>query len=431
MRTFIFLLLFVQGQLLAGVNDVITINPNSASTIGGTIIVVSGISNPASVTQILVGDKACGFIILQGNDFQCLVPDGIGKQPVYVISDSQQDLSGSSHFLFYDAPSVQQVSPTDLNQVGGQTITIQGTNFGGETPVVLIGGKPCQVTNSNHNQIDCISPSGRGSNHGLVVMQTVDNSTTVPNVFSYISCPVGTYTQNGQCLPCDPGTYQDQTDANQCKLCPAGQYTNISGAASCNNCNPGTFADSVGSSSCSLCLAGSFQDQSGQSSCKLCEPGTANNSEGAFSCSACPAGRFAVSSGQQFCEVCNAGTFQSQQGQTSCITCAPGTVAAVTGMSSCTACSPGKYQNQAGQASCMNCDPGTFTNFSGSAQCSLCPCGTFQNVSGSTNCLTCPDSELQPAEGQTSCLGPGQCDALYGIFYSQFKQGLESVPDPN
>lgn len=431
MKSIVFLLLLFQGQLLAGVVDVITINPNTAPTVGGSVIVVSGISNPPSVTQILVGHKACSSIIQLGNDLECTVPDGIGSQPVYVLSDAEQDLSGTSHFLSYLSPSVQQVSPTDLTQIGGQNITIQGSNFGGEIPVVLIGGKPCQIFTSTHNQIVCISPPGQGTNHNLTVMQTLENTTTLPNVFSYLPCPAGTYTENGQCIPCAPGSYQDITDANQCKPCPIGQYTNSEGSISCNACDPGTFADIEGSTSCTLCMAGSYQDGFGQSICKLCEPGSANNFNGAASCDVCPAGRFAANSGQLNCEVCNAGTFQNQPGQTVCKACAPGTFAAVTGMAACTACAPGEFQNQAGQASCTNCDPGSFAQFSGSAQCTLCPVGTFQNIQGSTNCLTCPDSEIQPAEGQTTCLGPGQCDALYGVFFSEFESGMKPVPDPN
>jgi hypothetical protein len=39
-----------------------------------------------------------------------------------------------------------------------------------------------------------------------------------------ISCPEGTYSQDGGCFFCLPGTFSDQPDLTACTPCPKGTY---------------------------------------------------------------------------------------------------------------------------------------------------------------------------------------------------------------
>ncbi len=466
----------------AGGFQIDQITPNTGSTMGGfpVTISISGIFNNQSLTQVLFGDKPCPIQSVTQSEIICTVPAGTGNSPVLIFSDSTQATGNGTNIFSYNAPVINSFTPNILNQLGGETLTLTGLDFGGSGSSVLIGGNRCtSVILGQNNDLTCTTPAGQGTDLPLTVVQDTGSfSNQLP--ISYAVCPPGTFNDNGTCVECTVGRYQDQANQTSCKVCEAGTFSAmpgatscdlcavgtfaafagavqcqacspgkfqseagqaeclsclpgtvnpISGAASCSSCPAGTIADSPGLTNCSLCAAGEFQDQAGQAACQLCAAGSISSIEGSTACLDCNAGFIAAAPGQQSCTACNEGTFQNLDGQASCKSCSPGTVASNTGSAACTLCAAGTYQNDIGQNTCFTCEPGSFSAFSGSNACSLCPAGSFQDQFGASNCLTCPDSKLQPAPGQTSCLGPGQCDALYGVFFSEFETGLEPVGD--
>lgn len=429
MKNILFVLLILTINLgHAGGGDYsITINPSSGPTTGGGTLTITGLIASFDIQRVTMGGKDCGNLNRPNNStIICTIPSGTGKAAV-IAHDSAfiQDISGTSHIFTYDPATVFSVNPSNLNQQGGQQVTLNGQNFGTEPSTVLIDGNPCGVTFQTNNTINCTSPAGSGQNLNLIVIQDQGSSTTVNNAFSYNVCPAGTFTKNGQCIACSPGTYQPETDQTSCDLCPAGSF--CPDPSTIALCLQGEYAP-AGSTSCTPCELGRYQDEVGQSSCKTCQPGFISPFLGANECTACAAGKYIDIAGGIACTDCQLGTFQDLEGQSSCKSCLPGTISDSKGAEACTLCSTGTYQDSIGQATCFACEPGSFTAFSGSTQCTLCPAGSFQSEFGQTSCMTCPDSELQPAEGQTSCLGPGQCDALYGVFFSEF-EGSEEVPD--
>jgi hypothetical protein len=458
------------------------IDPVSGSTEGGysISISVSGTFDALSLTQVLMGGADCPIISASNTEITCTVPAGTGNVPVLIYSNSPQNLGGSTNIFSYKPPVINSFTPTTLNQIGGEDLTITGLDFGNSGASVLIGGKRCTaVMHLSNTELSCTTPAGQGQDLVLNVIQDT-GAFSNDQLISYEVCQPGNFNDNGTCVPCTVGRYQDQAGQNSCKVCEPGTFSAmpgatscdlcavgtfaaiagavqceacspgkfqseagqaeclsclpgtvnpISGAASCSSCPAGTIADSSGLTNCSLCAAGEFQDQAGQAACQLCPAGSISSVTGSTACLDCNAGFIAAAPGQQSCTACNEGTFQNLEGQASCKSCSPGTVASNTGSAACTLCTAGTYQNDIGQNTCFTCEPGSFAPFSGSNACSLCPAGSFQDQFGASNCLSCPDSELQPAPGQTSCLGPGQCDALYGVFFSEFEAGLEPVGD--
>ncbi|WP_099019896.1 IPT/TIG domain-containing protein [Marinicella litoralis] len=415
--------------VFAGPPSGYSVSPQNGNTMGNYPMVISDIPNPSSVSDVMIGNQACSNVSVSGpNQITCLVPSGMGNHTVFVSSDTAQSFNHVTDVFSYDAPNIQVVAPNSIAQTGSETLNITGQNFG-TSGTVLIGGELCQVLSYSHQSIDCVTPAGNGQNLSLVVMQADNKSDTLNDSISYIQCLPGTYNANGNCIPCDAGFYQDLTDQPSCKPCPTGTASNITGAAQCNACLAGTYNSQSGQAQCILCPQGQFQNQPGQSSCHLCAAGTANSMAGATACTACNPGEFAASSGQEFCLSCNEGTYQDMTGGLNCKVCGPGTYTDQTGQDSCTLCPAGRYQNDVGQNICYDCAAGSYSPFSGANECTLCPSGSFQSIDGATHCLSCPDSEIQPTEGQTQCLGPGQCDAVYGLFFAEFENGLDPVLD--
>ena len=52
-----------------------------------------------------------------------------------------------------------------------------------------------------------------------------------------VSCPPGFYTHGEECKLCKEGTYQDESDKNECKRCPLLKSTRFVGAISVFDCS--------------------------------------------------------------------------------------------------------------------------------------------------------------------------------------------------
>ena len=117
-------------------------------------------------------------------------------------------------------------------------------------------------------------------------------------------CPTGTYLPPGilgmdvlNCIPCNSGTYSNQTGlvARNCTAAPPGTYVSSSGQIEPSPCPVNTFASDVGSPVCTACPTFSTTlDVEGASSIGACTclPGYYQTSDASLNqiCSACPEG---------------------------------------------------------------------------------------------------------------------------------------------
>lgn len=76
------------------------------------------------------------------------------------------------------------------------------------------------------------------------------------------TCQQGQYDDGSSCVPCGPGTYQDETGQTTCKVAPAGTYVSTVGAAAATNC-PADTTSPPGSTSVKHCLAAGGTDSDG------------------------------------------------------------------------------------------------------------------------------------------------------------------------
>ncbi len=146
---------------------------------------------------------------------------------------------------------------------------------------------------------------------------------------SYKMCVPGTIFNHKEnlCLTCLQGTFSEQYDNSECKLCPIGKYADTSRATGCQNCKQGQYSIGIGNAEgCTLCPPGMFQSQSGSSQCVKCPEGFYHGQNGDFrSCKVCRQGYYCPpteSSGIYEQEViCPSGYYQSRNATTSCEAC--------------------------------------------------------------------------------------------------------------
>lgn len=264
-------------------------------------------------------------------------------------------------------------------------------------------------------------------------------------------CGPGSFTKNGKCELCPPGTYQENRGATSCLDCPAGTYSSVRGAQGldiCRECPEGTFQSSTGATS--------------KSQCKKCPRGQ-SSTQGSSSCLSCPAGSFLSNcqiedefdgpvAFRGLCLQCSfgtSGTSCSRVGLVNlkCLPCGLGDISENPNSLECTRCPSGTTVNRErtkcigdGERRCppgrerrsIDCDPcldflfndGTFTE-----GCQFCPLGQIgESRRGSTKCVPCPKGTFRSEEFNSRCrrCPPGLNSTVTGARFCK----PDNVPCP-
>ena len=222
-----------------------------------------------------------------------------------------------------------------------------------------------------------------------------------PSPTECVSCPEGSFLEDGYCVPCrscEGGTFQAAectltsdtvcTDCNNaCSTCTG------PGADQCT-CGENEFASETGCDVCSECPSGSFEatacGPSTNTDCDPCDSSclTCSGPE-ASACLSCREGEFLEAGTCHPCSVCGEGTFEDESctasADTGCAECNP-FCAECTGPDSteCSGCFDGQFLADGSCWDCTACPEGTYeTTACGAdqdvvcADCDSCPLGTF------------------------------------------------------
>lgn len=282
------------------------------------------------------------------------------------------------------------------------------------------------------------------------------------NGLSCSSCPIGSYCPVGTSSPisCPAGSYSDSTGAVICKVCPPGHSCTSSAATACTNgYTPG------GGVACASCPAGFTCSILVSNSPDVCPIGTYSPLS-SNTCTSCPLNEMCTSAGID--STCPAGTY-SPLGSSQCHACPPGSVCSPSGsspvecpsgtwsfygQSTCTDC-PANYacasnsdvplycdggDQPIGSSSCspcygpfcpttdIYCPPGQLlTGSSGSSpSCSTCPAGSFCPLINTITATPCPEGHYCPAGSST----PSAVSAGYYIDSFSSSSSSDGVTCP-
>nr|XP_060465550.1 sushi, von Willebrand factor type A, EGF and pentraxin domain-containing protein 1 [Panthera onca] len=261
-----------------------------------------------------------------------------------------------------------------------------------------------------------------------------------------VNCPLGTYysLKHSVCESCFTGSYQDEEGQLECKLCPAGTYTEYPHSRSSSECKAqckqGTYS-SNGLETCESCPLGSYQPAFGSRSCLSCPENTSTVKRGAVDISACgvpcPVGEFSRS-GLTPCYPCPRDYYQPNPGKSFCLSCPFYGTTASSGAGSITDCSSFSSTFSAAEESVVPLtSPGHIKkNYEVSSQvfheCFLNPChnsGTCQQLGRGYVCL-CPsgytglkcETDIDECSS-LPCLNGGICKDLVGQFVCECPSG--------
>lgn len=179
---------------------VTSISPNSGSEVGGTAITVNG-TNLLGATQIAFGDY---FGTVQScNSTSCTVssPQSGSTGPVDVVVTTPGGMSTTSPsdqftFLTPPLPVVDSISPTSGSTLGGDEITLTGSNLTGASEVDFGTTSDFNFSCSSDTSCQVQDPAGTPGPTDVTVITPGGQSTDSPgDVFTYIQAPPPAVTQ--------------------------------------------------------------------------------------------------------------------------------------------------------------------------------------------------------------------------------------------
>ena len=78
-----------------------------------------------------------------------------------------------------------------------------------------------------------------------LTIQVIGCQNGSPNVTDCYLCDEGNFFDNGVCLPCPKGHYNNLSGSGVCLKCPKGYYSDVAGAVQCKKCDSGYTTDGI------------------------------------------------------------------------------------------------------------------------------------------------------------------------------------------
>ena len=168
----------------ASVND---ISPAIGSTLGGTMVKVTGTDFTEVGGVTIGGVPATNVTVISSTSLMCITPAGsVGTASVVVATAG--GTNDDNDFFTYAllTPTVSAISPNRGTSAGGTTVTISGANFTGTTGVMIGGAAADRVIVLNDNTLACITPAGTAGTAKSVVVSTPNGSNADNSLFTFV-----------------------------------------------------------------------------------------------------------------------------------------------------------------------------------------------------------------------------------------------------
>eukprot|EP00698_Gefionella_okellyi_P024988 TRINITY_DN9001_c0_g1_i1.p1 TRINITY_DN9001_c0_g1~~TRINITY_DN9001_c0_g1_i1.p1 ORF type:complete len:4472 (-),score=913.68 TRINITY_DN9001_c0_g1_i1:1438-14763(-) len=173
-----------------------TIVPASGPLGGGTTITITAgtdISSGSDITSVTIGGVACSISAQTAQTVTVVVGDGTtipGARTIVILSTSFGTISEPSGFTYNLAPVISGIVPLSGPQVGGITITLSGTNLGGnDITSVTIGGVAATITGQSSTRVTITSPARAPGTVNVLTQSTSFGNGTFSS-FTYHPTPV-------------------------------------------------------------------------------------------------------------------------------------------------------------------------------------------------------------------------------------------------
>ncbi|MGA2122555.1 MAG: IPT/TIG domain-containing protein [Methanoregula sp.] len=173
------------------------ITPSAGPVTGGQSVTITGTNfiTGASLDVIIGSNSATNIVVVNPTTITATTSTGtdVHKDVVVVIGDGQTAIDNFAYT--YDAvPTATTLLPWDGSVLGGQSLTITGTNFitGPSLGVTIGGNAATNVVVVSPTTITATTPAGTGSARPVVVTIGDGQSATDAGVYTYDAVPTVT-----------------------------------------------------------------------------------------------------------------------------------------------------------------------------------------------------------------------------------------------
>ena len=193
---------YYQATNYGGTGSVGRLAVDYISTVNGTTTPVAKVAKVAASPSSIVnfgGTPATQVQVISIQTITAVVPAHVsGKVDVSVVNPDSQTATLTQAYTYLDAPIIAAVTPSSVSAVGGDTVTISGSNFYG-TPSVLFGGATSSsVTLVSSTTLSVVIPTHTEGTFDVVVVNPDGQSATLANGLRFLgSLPsISTVTPN-------------------------------------------------------------------------------------------------------------------------------------------------------------------------------------------------------------------------------------------
>jgi formylglycine-generating enzyme required for sulfatase activity len=161
-----------------------SIAPNTGSTMGGTVVTITG-TNLATTTSVRFGSVNASIIGTNATSVGVVAPAGSVGPVTVSLTTSSGTTNFPNGFTYQStSPIISSVAPNVGSRNGGTTITITGVNLTGTQWVRVGNSFASNVTVVNANTITAVTPGGPPG-PATVSLQTASGTASSPNAFTF------------------------------------------------------------------------------------------------------------------------------------------------------------------------------------------------------------------------------------------------------
>jgi hypothetical protein len=170
------------------------VSPGYGAVAGGSNVTITGTNFISSVTAEIDGTPCDATSSVTSTSFICQVPAHIAATglDIEVINMADLQTTGiqAGVFDYIPAPNITGIDLTSLWEVGGQTLTLTGTDLRPDAEVTIDGNVCTYVSDNGLNtEYVCTTPAGSGT--GVTIAYTnVDGQSDTSNTIDYYEAPV-------------------------------------------------------------------------------------------------------------------------------------------------------------------------------------------------------------------------------------------------
>ncbi len=163
------------------------ISPASGSTLGGTLVTITGTNLTTAGVVTIGGVPAMNVTVLSDTSLTCIAPAGsVGPASVVVSTAGGVNADNTLFTYALTAPTVTSISPSSGTSAGGTTVTIFGTSFTGATGVTIGGVAATRIVVVNDTTLTCTTPAGSAGAALSVVVTTPNGRNADNSLFTYV-----------------------------------------------------------------------------------------------------------------------------------------------------------------------------------------------------------------------------------------------------